>query len=48
MIQSVLAEELGAVLGLLLLVAGLQSTNLTFPSGKRFFSGVLSLASGLG
>ena len=36
MIQSVLAEELGAVLHLLLLVASLQSTNLTFPSGKRF------------
>ena len=48
MIQSVLDEELGAVLGLLLLAAGLQSTNLTFPCEKRFFSVVLSLAYGLG
>ena len=36
MIQNVLAEELGAVLHLLLLVAGLQSTNLPFPVGKKF------------
>ena len=35
-IQNVLAEELGAVLHLLLLAAGLQSTNLPFPAGKRF------------
>jgi hypothetical protein len=31
-----LAEELGAVLLLLLLAAGLQSTNLPFPVGKGF------------
>ena len=43
-----LAEELAAVLLLLLLVAGLQATNLPFPVRKRFFPGVLSLASGLG
>ena len=35
-IQNVLAEELGAVLHLLLLAVGLQSTNLPFPVGKRF------------
>ena len=43
-----LAEELGAVLLLLLLAAGLQSTNLPFPVGKGFSLVFPLLASGLG
>ena len=47
-IQSMLADELGAVLHLLLLAAGLQSTNSPFPVGKGFSLVFPLLASGLG